>query len=58
MIKKKIVPLVDLNYWLKHLNKNGFELTNQNSVKVTKILGLKTFCNKKTISFYKFIVKM
>ena len=36
--KKKSIPSVDHNHWLKRLVTNSFELTNQNPVKSTKSL--------------------
>ena len=42
----KITPSVDLNYWLEHLDTQLNEPTNQNSLKVNKVVQPK---NKKTL---------
>ena len=47
MMINKINPCVDYNEWLKHLNTQLIESTNQNSIKVPKVV------NKKTL-FYNF----
>ena len=30
MMKNKIIPFVDINYWLKGLDTTGFDQTNEN----------------------------
>ena len=45
MIIHKIIPSVDFNQWLKRLDKL-YELTNQNVIKVTKVIMP---MNKKTL---------
>ena len=46
MMKHKITPSVDKNLWLKRLNAQLNKPTNQNSVKVPKVIKL---TNKKTL---------
>ena len=36
MMIHKVTPSVDLNQWLKHLDTQPYEPTNQNSIKVSK----------------------
>ena len=40
MIIHKIIPFVDYNSWLKRLDTQLIELSNQNSVKVSKVIEL------------------
>ena len=44
MMKHKVIPSVDYNYWLKQLDTQLNEPTNQNSMKVSKVV---TPTNKK-----------
>ena len=46
MMINKINPSVDYSYWLKHLNTQPKEPTNQNSVEVPKLVKP---TNKKTL---------
>ena len=38
MMKDKITPSIDYIYWLKRLNNPPNESTNQNSIKVPKVV--------------------
>ena len=44
MFTHKITPSIDYNYWLKHLDAKLIVTTNQNSIKVPKVVKKK---NKK-----------
>ena len=46
MMIHKIAPSVDKNYWLKILDTHLNETTNQDSIKVLKVVKL---TNKKTL---------